>query len=177
MNRTFVRVLSASVVVIALIACKDDPTRSITEPEKPVQPAPMVGTVAWLTVSDSTPAEGSTITVTGRVKSSDVAAFGSFAGHITFDALGLEYVADASLSAGMRAVNPKAGDLAIAGVNLTGFEDGELFAVTLMVLKPSAVRTLALSMSELTGTNYVNQRASLSVERAVRLGRAVTIVQ
>ena len=177
MNRTLVRMLSVSALAVALTACKDDPKRSITAPEEPEQPAPLVGTVAWLTVSDSTPAQGSTITVTARAKSSDVAAFGSFAGHVTFDELGLQYVADVSASAGMRAMNPKAGDLAIAGVNLTGFEDGELFAITLKVLKPSAVRTLALSMSELTGTNYINQRAKLSVERTPRLGRAVTIAQ
>jgi hypothetical protein len=177
MNRTLARALSASLVVIAITACKDDPKHSITAPDKPKEPAPVVGSVAWLTVSDSTPAEGSIVTVTGRATSSDVAAFGSFAGHVTFDALGLEYVSDVTTSAGMRALNPKPGDLAIAGVNLTGFEEGELFAITLKVVKPSAVRTLALSMSELTGTNYVNQRASLSIEPSLRLGRAVTIVQ
>ena len=177
MNRTLTRALCASAVVIALTSCKDDPKHSITAPEKPEVPAPVVGTVAWLTVSDSTPAEGSTITVTGRATSSDVAAFGSFAGHLTFDPLGLQYVSDVTASAGMRAVNPQMGDVAIAGINLTGFEEGELFAITLKVIKPSGVRTLALTMSELTGTNYVNQRASLSVERAVRLGRAAPIVQ
>lgn len=171
------RLLPAVALAVSITACRDDPKRTITEPIKAETPAPVLGTIAYLTISDSSPAEGSIVTVTARATSSDVAAFGSFAGHLTFDALGLAYVADASRSAGMRAVNPKAGDLAIAGVNLTGFEDGELFAVTLKVLKPGAVGSLALSMSELTGTNYVNQRAKLSVERAVRLGRAVPVVE
>lgn len=177
MHRTIARLLPAALVALTLTACKDDPKRSITEPLKAEKPEPVLGTIAYLTISDSTPVKGSMVTVTARATSTDVAAFGSFAGHVTFDSLGLSYVADVSPSAGMRAVNPKAGDLAIAGVNLTGFVDGELFAVTLKVLDPSAVRTLVLSMSELTGTNYVNQRAKLSVQRAVRLGRAVTIVE
>jgi hypothetical protein len=164
-------------LALLMMACKDDPKRTITEPVAPEQPSPELGTIAYLTISDSAPAKGSTITVTARVSSSDVAAFGSFAGHVTFDSLGLVFVGDVSESAGMRAVNPKAGDLAIAGVNLTGFEGGELFAVTLRVVDPVAIGSLALSMSELTGTNYVNQRAKLSVQRAVRLGRAVPIVE
>ena len=177
MHRTFARLLPVALLALTVTACKDDPKRSITEPVKTEKPEPVLGTIAYLTISDSSPAKGSTLTVTARATSSDVAAFGSFAGHLTFDSLGLAYVADVSKAAGMRAVNPKAGDLAIAGVHLTGFEEGELFAVTLKVLDPKAVGTLALSMSELTGTNYVNQRAKLSVQRAVRLGRAVTIVE
>lgn len=177
MIRTISRLLPAAALALVMTACKDDPRRTITEPTEVAKPAPEMGTTAWLTISDSAPAKGSVVTVTARATSSDVAAFGSFAGHLTFDSLGLAYVADASASAGLRAVNPKPGDLAIAGVNLTGFEEGELFAVTLKVLNPSAVGSLALSMSELTGTNYVNQRAKLSVQRAVRLGRAVPIVE
>jgi len=172
MSRTICRLLSAATLALVMTACKDDPKRTITEPTRVEAPAPELGTIAYLTISDSAPEKGSTVTVTARVTSSDVAAFGSFAGRLTFDSLGLAYVADASRSAGLRAVNPKSGDLAIAGVNLTGFEDGELFAVTLKVLDPSAVGSLALSMSELTGINYVNQRAKLSVQRAVRLARA-----
>jgi hypothetical protein len=177
MNRILSRLFPVVALALLVTACKDDPKRTITEPTEVEQPAPELGTIAYLTISDSTPAKGSTITVTARATSSDVAAFGSFAGHVTFDSLGLAYVGDVSASAGMRAVNPKAGDLAIAGVNLTGFEDGELFAITLRVVNPVSIGSLALSMSELTSTNYVNQRAKLSVQRAVRLGRAVPIVE
>lgn len=173
MTRPFVAVWLA----LLITACKDDREPTITEPTPVEQPEPELGTIAYLTVSDSAPAKGSTITVTARARSSDVAAFGAFAGHLTFDSLGLSYVSDASVAGGMRAINPKAGDLAIAGVNLTGFEDGELFAVTLKVIDPSAVGSLSLSMSELTGTDYVNQRAKLSVQRSVRPGRAVPIVE
>ena len=177
MHRTLVRILAASTALVAVTACDEHPKRSITEPAPTEAPAPVAGTVAWLTVSDSTPARGQTITVTAHVSSTHVEAFGSFAGHVTYDSLGLEYVADASTSAGMRAVNPKPGDLAIAAVNLTGFDNGELFSVTLRVLKPAAIRSLSLSMSELTGTNYVNQRAHLSIERSLRFSSPATIAQ
>ena len=177
MHRTLVRLLGISALGVAVSACDERPKRSITEPVPTEAPAPAAGTVAWLAVSDSTPARGQTITVTARFASTDIATFGSFAGHVTYDSLGLEYVADATAASGMRAVNPKRGDLAIAAVNLTGFENGELFSVTLKVLKPAAVRSLSLSMSELTGTDYVNQRAHLSVEQRPRFGTPVTIAQ
>ena len=164
------RVLPLVALTVLSTACRDDRKET---PVGPVDPKPetSVGTVAYLTISDSAPAAGSTVTVTAFANGTNV-SFGSFAAHLTFDAEGLAYLSESSSGAGMRAVNPQLGDVAVAGVNLEGFAEGELFAVQLKVVNPKAVASLALSMSELTTVSYRNEKATLSVQKPVRFKRA-----
>lgn len=162
--------LAIAAVTLLLSACDDDPKRTVTAPVEVETPAPAVGSIAYLTISDEAPKAGSTVTVTAHATGTD-RVFGSFAAHLTH-APGLTYVGEAASASGMRAVNAKAGDIAVAGVNLEGFADGALFSVELRVVDPAALATLALSVSELTGVDYRNERASLSVQKAVRLARA-----
>ena len=168
---SLVRVLSLASVALLTLACRDDRERAPTAPPDVVVPDAAVGTIAYLTISDSAPKAGATVTVTAYASGKEV-TFGSYAARLTFSPSALTYVGETGDIAGMRAVNAKAGDVAIAGVNLQGFADGELFAVTMRVEDPSALGTLALSMSELTSVDYRNERATLSIQKAVRLARA-----
>ena len=165
-SRSIVRVVALALVVLAGSACKDDRKPSPTAPPEET-PEASVGNLAYLTISDSAPAAGATVTVTGYATGKDV-TFGSFAAQITFAPGALTYLGEAPAAAGMRAVNAKPGDIGIAGVNLEGFEEGRLFAVRFRVEQPAAIGTLELSMKELTGVDYRNQRPALSVQRAVR---------
>jgi hypothetical protein len=165
-----IRVAALASIVFLGSACNDDRKPAPTAPSD-AAPEASVGNVAYLTISDSAPAAGSSVIVTGYAAGKDV-TFGSFAAQLTFAPAAFTYVGEAPAAAGMRAVNAKAGDIAIAGVNLDGFEDGRLFAVELRVERPAAIGTLELSMKELTGVDYKNQRAALSVQRAVRFARS-----
>lgn len=169
-SNSLVRVVALAAAVLTASACADR-KESPTAPAPVQAPAPEMGTVAYLTISESAPAAGRTVTVSAYAAGNDV-TFGSFAARLSFAEPGLTYVGEAGDAAGMRAVNPKAGDVAIAGVNLEGFADGQLFSVELRVADPKALATLALSVSELTRIDYTNERPALKVQKAVRLARA-----
>ena len=166
---SFARVFAVGAIAMLASAC-DDTKPVPTAPSEIVAPDSASGSVAYLAISDSAPAAGSTIIVTGHASGTE-ALVGSFAAQLTF-VPGLTYIGETGTIGGMRAVNAKGGDVTIAGVNLQGFENGELFAVELRVDNPAALQSLALTVKELTSVNYRNERASLSVHKAVRLARA-----
>ena len=164
------RIALFAAVALLATACTDR-KESPTAPAPIEQAPPAVGSVAFLTISDSAPAVGSTVRVSAHATGADV-MFGSFAARLTFAEPGLTFVGETGNAAGMRAINPKPGDVAVAGVNLEGFEEGELFSVELRVVDRKALATLALSVSELTRIDYTNERPALKVQKAVRFARA-----
>jgi hypothetical protein len=167
-SNSMIRVLALSALALLSSACRDDRREAPVGPVEVAKPEAHVGTIAYLTISDSSPKAGSSVRITGYATGTDV-TFGSFAARLTFAPAGLTYVGETGDAAGMRAINAKSGEVAIAGVNLEGFTDGQLFSVEMRVDDPRALSTLALSMSELTGLDYKNERASLSIQKSVRL--------
>ena len=168
--RSFAGFSVLAAVVLLNSACHDDKKAVPTAPTESA-PEASVGNVAYLTISDSAPVAGSTVTVSGYATGKDV-IFGSFAAQLTFAPEGFTYVGEAAGAVGMRAINARAGDVGIAGVNLEGFAEGKLFSVELRVENPAALSSLELSVKELTGIDYRNQRADLSVQRAIRFARS-----
>ena len=164
------RILPVVAITLMSSACRDDRKETPVGPAEVVTPQPVSSSVAYLTISDSAPTAGSTVIVTAFANGSGI-TYGSFAARLKFAATGLTYVGEAGSAAGMRAINPQSGDVAVAGVNLDGFAEGQLFAVELRVVDPAAVASLELTMSELTSVSYRNERASLSVQKAVRFAR------
>ena len=154
------RRLLSLVLVAGAVACDDSrDAGSLTAP-----PVPKAGTVAYLTVSDPNAAAGSTVTVTATAQqAAGLAQVGAFNASITYDAAGLTFVSEQALGAGMRAVNARGGKVFAAGASSEGFAQGQLFAVTFKVVNPAALASLALTVSELNGTDFGNRLQTLDV--------------
>lgn len=153
------RLVLSLVVLVATAACDDNRDRpSITAPM-----APTSGTVAFLDVSNPNAPAGALVTVTATARQAQsLAKVGAFAARLSFDAAGLTYVGESVLP-GMRAVNPKGGEIIAAGASSEGFADGRLFAVTFRVVNPAALTSLTLAITELNGTDFGNHLTALDV--------------
>ncbi len=164
--RTFPR-LGAIGFLVGSLGCQDDPRGLATTPPE----TGGTSSVFYLTVSDKAPRVGSTITVTANVAPARGAkAVGSFAGHLRYDPIGLTFVAESRLPAGLRAFNAQAGHIRVAGAAVEGFQDGRLFAVTFRVNDTRALATMELALDEMTGTDFGNHLSADPRQRAVRLG-------
>lgn len=155
------RRLFSLVLVAGAVACDDSrDAGSLTAP-----PAPISGTVAYLTVSDPSAVAGSTVTVTATARqAAGLAEVGAFSASLAYDASGLTFVNEHALTGGgMRAVNARGGKVFAAGASSEGFAQGQLFAVTFKVVNPAALASLALTVSELNGTDFGNRLQTLDV--------------
>lgn len=149
------RLLAPISAILLLAACDRDPTRPRVDVE--VEPQ----TVAFLVMSDTTPAAGDQVTVTARTRA--IAGIGSFTARLRFDATRLEY-AGIEAASGMRAANERqAGLLAVAGADPSGFAGDELFTMRFRVIAGNSAESLQLEVTELTGTNFENLMPNLSV--------------
>lgn len=154
------RRLLSLVLVAGAVACDDSrDAGSLTAP-----PIPTSGTVAYLTVSDPNAVAGSTVTVTATARqAAGLAEVGAFSASLAYDASGLTFVSERALTGGMRAVNARDGRVFAAGASSEGFAQGQLFAVTFKVVNPAALASLALTVSELNGTDFGNRLQTLDV--------------
>ena len=156
-------------VAALTLACQDERRRPVTAPAT----AQRSDTVFFVTVSDSQPAAGATVTVTAHVaQRSGFKPVASFKAHLTYDATGLTFLRESKLPNGMRALNPQRGDIIAAGAAAEGFQDGRLFAATFSIQNPAALASLALEVEELNGTDFANQLPALPAVRrgALRIG-------
>ena len=145
-------------------ACTDDSPASLAAPA-PV--APTSGTIAYLTIDNSAPAVGSLVTVTAVARqATGLANVGAFSATLGYDVAGLEYVRESALP-GVRAINPKNGEILAAAASNDGFADGKLFAVTFRVVDPHALASLELRFAELAGTDFGNRLSKLDLRRQV----------
>ena len=148
------------VMVAGAVACDDSrDAGSLTAPSMPKS-----GTVAYLTVSDPNAAAGSLVTVTATAQqAAGLAQVGAFNAALAYDAAGLTFVSEQALGSGMRAVNARGARIIVAGASSQGFAQGQLFAVTFKVVNPAALASLALTVTELNGTDFGNRLAALDV--------------
>lgn len=149
------------------LACDDDTRAPLLAP-----PLPVSGSAAYLTVSDPHAATGAIVTVTAAVRGAQgMPRVGAFTARLAYDATGLEYLGESELDGGMRALNARAEPggtfLIAAGASAEGFGDDRLFAVHFKVLNASALQSLSLDMSELTGVDFATQLPKLQVRRGL----------
>jgi hypothetical protein len=154
------RILSLSFVAVVALACADDSSASL------VSPAPLVptsGTVAYVMVDNPSATAGSQVTVTAVARqAAGLANIGAFSASLSYDVAGLVYVGESALP-GVRAINPKAGEVLAAAASNDGFAEGKLFAVTFKVVDPAALASLKLTFKELAGTDFGNRLSKLDL--------------
>lgn len=156
-----IRLLPLIALIAGASACDDNRSASLTGP---LPPTPSSGTVAYLSVSNPAATAGSLVTVTATAQqAANLARVGAFSARLRYDAAGLTFVSESALPSGMRAVNPKSGEIFAAGASSDGFGEGHLFAVTFRVGDPAALASLALAITELNGTDFGNHLAALDI--------------
>ena len=154
----FKAVPTAKLVAMALVAVAcTEPVRSpLVQP-----PAPRFD--LQLELSDSTARAGATVTVTLRSWGTPASPVASFTGRIAYDSLGLRFVDEVAVSDGaMRAINPQPGLVRVAAVAQHGFADGRVEVLRFTVLRPAALRTLALTIDEMHAADRADAAASLA---------------
>jgi hypothetical protein len=139
------RALLGPLVALATFAACTEPRAAV-----PAATTPAPTLEARLQLSDSLPSVGAELVVFVRASGGSAVRVGSFTSRVAYDATGLEYLGDTTLTAGAtRVTNPTPGLVRSAGFDVNGFADGTLAAYRFRVVKPAAVATLRLTMDEL----------------------------
>lgn len=137
---------SLTALALAMGACRE------TRVAPQARPVADTASEVLLAVSDTAPAIGDTIRVTAMLaaKRDSAVRVVSFTARLRHDTTALEYVREASAADGaMRAVNPGAGLVRIAGVRVKGF-DPNLFTLAFVVRQRGALPSLWLSFDRLS---------------------------
>jgi hypothetical protein len=164
------RLLLVLAVTAALGACRDRDTAAPADTSSPVPPE-MHGAV-YLGVSDMSPKVGDTIVVTANVGVDDSLSVASFVTRLDFDARGIAYVGEVQLPGMLRVVNPRTGEVTVAGASAqASAQNGVLFALRFRIDDPQAMRSFALTVDELNDSNYTSQLSALRPRTGLLLGR------
>ena len=154
------RQFALTMLAVLAVGCSTD-ARPLTSPDRPAE-----GSVAYVQLSNASPAAGSTIIVAVRVNgAANVTKIGSFTARLRFDANALEYAGEAAMSGGMRMLKPAASEILAAGAAAGGFDDGVLFAAQFKVRDPAGLAALTLVDPELTGVSFGAQTSKRAIDR------------
>jgi hypothetical protein len=165
--------LASTLPLIALLAvaaagCDDD--RSNQLPTAPAEVAPDELS-AYVVVSEANPGIGTQFTVSVRARrGSAVGPIGSFTIRLAFDTTRLRFreAARSESSGGMVMANvAEPGLLIAAGASATGFTSDDLLVATFSALSADAIRSLALSVTELNSVTFEDQRDRVRVSREI----------
>lgn len=92
----------------------------------------------------------------------DVGKIGSFTGRLRFDPTALVFVGDESPADGtLRASNPGAGEIRVAGASATGVAPGSLMSLRFTVKNAAALGTVEFELDEVHELTRVDGMASL----------------
>ena len=158
---------SSLLVLLAVGAggCDDERSRQL-----PVAPEVAPNELsAYVSVSNAAPAIGSRFTVTVRTRrGSAVGPVGSFTVRIAFDTMRLRFHEAARSDQGMVMANLAGPGLLIAaGASASGFASDDLLVATFDALSADAVKTLALTVTEMNSASFADQRSLTRVARDV----------
>ena len=135
--------------------------------------APPKGPASFVTISDSNPTIGATITIVGNVVSPG--GVGAFRARLSYDTAALVFVDESPVAGMMRAVNARPGQIVIAGATAAPAADPRLFALRFRVLRGDAFAGVSLGVDELTDGAFVDHARTLTPapRGAVRLDRSI----
>lgn len=162
-SRAFRRALLATMIVAG--GCAE---YSPTPPLRKEPLAPESGATAWISVPSGTFKPGDHVTVQlNAVRARNVGAIGSFTFKVAYDTSGLRLLSTSGASAGMVVSNAAHGTVTLAGASGSGFTATTLATLTMEVVNPLAIESLALRVDELNTASFGDQSARTSVERHV----------
>ena len=157
--------LSLVAVLASSAACDDE--------RKPIPTAPISvaddALSAYVVVSNPNAPVGSDVIVSVRaLRGKLVGPIGSFTIRLAYDSLGLRFVNSANNAQGMVLANAATRGVVIAaGASAEGFKNDELLSATFTVAASGALKSLALSVTELNSLKFEDQRANMTVMRGI----------
>lgn len=154
------------VAVLAFSAACTDDRKAI--PTAPISVADDALS-AYVVVSNPNAPVGTDVTVSVRaLRGKLVGPIGSFTIRLAYDSLGLRFGRSANSAQGMVMANAATRGLVIAaGASAEGFKDDELLRATFTVAAAGALKSLALSVTELNSLKFEDQRANMTVMRGI----------
>ena len=154
----------ALVALLGVSACDSNPVTPITpDLVAPVQGG--AGVTAYLSLSVLQPRAGDRVTVgLNAVRGGAAEPIGSFTMRVTYDTTGLRFVASDQSAEGMVLANAAHGVVTVAGASGSGFRESDLAALTMVVIDPDALRSLALEVVEMNAASFADQRAGTVVD-------------
>ena len=124
---------------------------------------PLPAVEAALVISDSAPPVGAALIVSVQAVAKQ-GAVASYTAKINYDPAALRFDGEIAMSDnGVRASNPSAGLVRIAGAAATGFTNGQLASYRFVVLAPNSVRTLSLVVDEMHMIDRLDAKTTLTV--------------
>jgi hypothetical protein len=152
-------------LLIGAVACTD--RDGVVSPFAPFAPAaPEAGQTAFLTVSSMTPVAGQRIDVSiNTLRATNELPVGSYTFRVAYDTAGLRFVETGEQPDGMVIANRAGGALLVGGASGTGFTTSRLATIRLEVLDPRALKSLALTLVDMTATDFGNQARKTLVDR------------
>jgi hypothetical protein len=141
--------------VLASVACSENRSRVVENPAPAIE--------AVLVVSDQSPSIGDALIVSVQANSTQ-GIVGSYTARIGYDQSALRFDGEIPISdKALRAVNPGAGLLRLAGASVDGFPDGHLATYKFIVLQANSAKTLSLVIDEMHMITRVDARSALTV--------------
>ena len=159
------RLLAAISALVAASACTEPRARQAA-----ADPSPELE--ARLELSDASPRSGSELIVHVKLNGKTAGRVASFTERLSYDTTSLRYLGDAALEDGAtRITNPTPGLIRSAGLRAAGFGDGSLIAYRFLVVDPSGVGRLRLTIDELHEQTHADAASAVRVRRdpAVRV--------
>ena len=148
---------------LSVAACTEPVVSGTLAPPSPSMSATLV-------LSDSLAAVGATVSVVAQVHGSTSMEIGSYSMRIGFDSTALRYEGEVALAdEALRAINPQAGVLRLAGAGPRGFSEGRLAGVRFIVLRAGGLRTLRLSVDEMHTITRVEAASRVRVDGAAEV--------
>jgi hypothetical protein len=154
--------------VLALAAGCDRRDRLAAPDSAGAKPGPVAPErTAYLSVSELAPMLGANVVVAGTVTVGNDLSVGSFRVRVAYDTAMLRFVEEIAEPGMMRVVNPRPGEVIVAGASSGSSTDGRLFTLRFRVDDPAGVNSLVLYIDELNDASFLDQRQT--VIRASRL--------
>lgn len=162
-------IIRVALVGLVLAGCQDEPAATAPPPE------PQQGVQAFVTVSNLNARPGQTVRarVEVAVGSEQTYKVGSFTGRLRFDTAKLVFVAENTISDGLRVANTQGaaqGELRFAGAAPTGFQTLVLYDATFEVKQAGYAQAFELIVEELSAAlSLTNLHPNLRVSNQVFL--------
>ncbi|HET9425505.1 MAG TPA: hypothetical protein VFO55_09050 [Gemmatimonadaceae bacterium] len=160
-------------VSVAVSGCER--REPFAEPDSTSAPPPLVQPerTAYLSVSDLAPDSGGTIVVAGTIGVGESMTLGSFRVRLSYDSASLVYLEEIPAPGMMRVVNPRSGEVIVAGASSGTSADGRLFALRFRVVDPRGLESLSLAIDELNDGNFTSQVQTVTRSSRIVLDRGL----
>lgn len=167
------RMFGFLVAGVMLAGCDKRDRLAAPDTAATVSPTDQPQRIAYISVSDLRPTAGDVVVVAGTLGVGETISLGSFRVRLSYDTTRLTYVGEVALPGMLRVVNPRRGDVIVAGASSGSSSDGRLFALRFRVDDPAGLESLLLRIDELNDGHFANQMQTVTRSSRLVLDRGL----